>query len=76
MGDRRTLSHQRLPADRTWEQLEPMQRLRLSAFDNVASSVRRTSWAKYKFGWRRFGVDVSVRKWGAVIAPHIAFWAG
>ncbi|MBL9077495.1 MAG: glycosyltransferase family 2 protein [Planctomycetes bacterium] len=62
MGDRRTLSHQRLPAGTTWDMLEPMQRLRLSAFDNVASSVRRTSWAKYRFGWRRFGEDVTFGK--------------
>lgn len=62
MGDRSTLSYQRLPAGTTWEQLEPMQRLRLSAFDNVASSVRRSSWAKFRFGWRRFGEDVTFGK--------------
>jgi hypothetical protein len=62
MGDRRTLAHQRLPAGGTFADLEPMQRLRLSAFDNVASSVRRTTWAKYRFGWRRFGEDVTFGK--------------
>ncbi len=62
MGDRRTLSHQRLPAGTAFMDLEPMQRLRLSAFDNVASSVRRTTWARYRFGWRRFGEDVTFGK--------------
>ena len=62
MGDRATLSLQRLPAGRQLQDLEPMQRLRLSAFDNVASSVRRTSWERHRFGWRRFGEDVTYGK--------------
>jgi rhamnosyltransferase len=62
MGDRRTLAHQRLPDGKTFADLEPMARLRLSAFDNVASSVRRSSWARYRFGWRRFGEDVTFGK--------------
>ncbi|HEX6811367.1 MAG TPA: glycosyltransferase family 2 protein [Planctomycetota bacterium] len=62
MGDRRTMSLQRLPAGVTFADLEPMQRLRLSAFDNVASSVRRTSWEKHRFGWRRFGEDITFGK--------------
>jgi len=62
MGDRRTLALQRLPAGTSWAQLDPMQRLLLSAFDNVASSVRRTSWERHRFGWRRFGEDITFGK--------------
>lgn len=62
MGDRRTLALQQLPEGKAFADLEPMQRLRLSAFDNVASSVRRSTWAKYRFGWRRFGEDVTFGK--------------
>lgn len=62
MGDRSTLALQRLPEGKTWADLDPWQRLRLSAFDNVASSVRRTSWERHKFGWRRFGEDITFGK--------------
>lgn len=62
MGDRSTLSLQRLPDGKRFDDLSPMERLRLSAFDNVASSVRRSTWAKYRFGWRRFGEDVTFGK--------------
>lgn len=62
MGDRRTLAMQRVPAGSTFAQLDPMAQLRLAAFDNVASSVRRTTWAKYRFGWRRFGEDITFGK--------------
>ncbi|MEO6595860.1 MAG: glycosyltransferase family 2 protein [Planctomycetota bacterium] len=62
MGDRTTLALQRLPQDKTFADLQPMERLRLSAFDNVASSVRRSSWAKYRFGRRRFGEDITFGK--------------
>ncbi len=62
MGDRTTLALQRLPTGTAFAQLEPMQQLRLSAFDNVASSVRRSTWEKYRFGWRRFGEDITFGK--------------
>ncbi len=62
MGDRKTLAMQRVPVGQTFAQLEPMAQLRLAAFDNVASSVRRTSWAKYRFGWRLFGEDITFGK--------------
>ena len=62
MGDRRTRAMQRVPAGTTFAQLDPMAQLRLAAFDNVASSVRRTSWARYRFGWRRFGEDITFGK--------------
>ncbi len=62
MGDRRTLALQRLPAGTAFAALDPMQQLRLSAFDNVASSVRRSSWERHRFGWRRFGEDITFGK--------------
>lgn len=43
--------------------LEPMERLRRCAFDNVASSVRKSAWrALGGFGHRRFGEDVAFGK--------------
>lgn len=62
MGDRTTLAMQKVPAGSSFAELDPMAQLRLAAFDNVASSVRRTSWAKYRFGWRRFGEDITFGK--------------
>lgn len=62
MGDRRTLALQKVPEGRSFAGLESMQQLRLAAFDNVASSVRRSTWSRYRFGWRRFGEDVTFGK--------------
>lgn len=62
MGDRSTTTLQRLPAGKAFADLTPMERLRLCAFDNVASSVRRTTWARLRFGWRRFGEDIHFGK--------------
>jgi hypothetical protein len=45
-----------------FEQLEPMERLRRCACDNVAGSVRRTAWEQHKFGHRNFGEDVAFGK--------------
>lgn len=41
--------------------LEPLQRLMTCAFDNVASSVRRSSWERHPFPEAPFGEDVA---WG------------
>jgi rhamnosyltransferase len=38
--------------------LEPFDRLMHSAFDNVASAVRRSAWERFPLGPRRFGEDV------------------
>ncbi|HEX5054297.1 MAG TPA: glycosyltransferase family 2 protein [Planctomycetota bacterium] len=73
MGDRTTLALQRLPAGKTFADLQPMERLRLSAFDNVASSVRRRSWARHRFGWRRFGEDITFGKRVVEAGGCIAF---
>lgn len=46
-----------------FDALEPMERLRRCAFDNVASSVRKSAWrALGGFGRRRFGEDVAFGK--------------
>lgn len=53
---------QRLEASQDLESLEPMERLRLCAFDNVASSVRRSTWLRHHFGSCNFGEDVTFGK--------------
>ena len=39
-----------------------MARLQLCAYDNVAGSVRRTTWEQHRFGSRAFGEDVAFGK--------------
>jgi rhamnosyltransferase len=62
MGDRAKEPRQHLPPGKRLDELDPMRQLWLCAFDNVASSVRRSSWAKHRFGWRRFGEDITFGK--------------
>ena len=45
-----------------FEELEPLERLMACAFDNVASSVRRSTWQRHPFPEARFGEDVSWAK--------------
>ncbi|MBK8976154.1 MAG: glycosyltransferase family 2 protein [Planctomycetes bacterium] len=58
--------------------LEPMQRLRTCAYDNVAGSVRRSAWEQHRFGSRPFGEDVAFGKrlilggWRIVYEPRSA----
>lgn len=59
---------QRLP-DVEFEQLEPMERLQLCAYDNVAGSVRRSVWERIRFGERSFGEDVAFGK-RVILAGH------
>lgn len=49
--------------------LAPLERLAVSAYDNVAGSVRRSVWDKLRFGRRRFGEDVAFGK-RVVLAGH------
>ena len=56
------------PAD-GFAQLEPMERLQLCAYDNVAGSVRRATWQEHPFGHRRFGEDVAFGK-QLILAGH------
>lgn len=53
---------QRLDDPAQFEELEPMQRLQLCAYDNVAGSVRRSTWEEIPFGYRQFGEDVAFGK--------------
>lgn len=53
---------QRLSEPAEFERLEPLERLRRCAYDNVAGAVRRTTWAELRFGHRRFGEDVAFGK--------------
>ncbi|MHC5062544.1 MAG: glycosyltransferase family 2 protein [Planctomycetota bacterium] len=55
-------SVQKLDEPDSLAKLEPMQRLQLCAFDNVASSLRRADWESHKFGHCSFGEDVSLGK--------------
>lgn len=60
----------RLPAGKQLTDLEPFDQLMLSAFDNVASAVRRSVWERFPLGPRRFGEDVHYGK--RVIAAGLA----
>ncbi len=51
-------------AGRRFEELAPMERYLASAFDNVASSVRRSTWERIPFPERTFGEDVA---WGRAV---------
>jgi rhamnosyltransferase len=55
---------QRLEGDpaEAFEALDPMARLQTCAYDNVAGSVRRSTWEEIPFGHRRFGEDVAFGK--------------
>jgi len=48
----------KLPEGKQLEDLPPFEQLMLSAFDNVASAMRRSVWERFKLGPRRFGEDV------------------
>ncbi len=50
---------QQLPAGKAMDDLAPMDRLLLCAFDNVASAVRRSAWERFRFGPRPFGEDIA-----------------
>lgn len=44
--------------DRSWEQLEPMERLGLIRYDHVIACVRRSAWERHPFAPVSFGEDV------------------
>lgn len=52
------VTKKRLPEGKQLDDLKPFDQLMLSAFDNVASAVRRTVWERFPLGPRRFGEDV------------------
>ncbi|GDY02744.1 hypothetical protein LBMAG49_20730 [Planctomycetota bacterium] len=47
-----------LPEGKQLEELSGFDQLMTCAFDNVASALRRTAWAQFPLGPRRFGEDV------------------
>lgn len=61
--------YQRLESPEELDRLEPLERLSRVAFDNVASSIRRSVAEEIPFRRRRFGEDLD---WGhrAVLAGH------
>jgi rhamnosyltransferase len=58
-----------------YEALAPIERLQRCAFDNVASAVRRATWARYRFGRRRFGEDIAFGKQVVLGGESIVFQA-
>ncbi len=58
-----------------FESLEPLERLARSAFDNVASSVRKSSWRRCPFPHARFGEDVAFGRELLLSGGAIAFVA-
>ncbi|MCA8973198.1 MAG: glycosyltransferase [Planctomycetes bacterium] len=60
----------RLPEGKRLDELPPFEQLMLSAFDNVASALRRSVWQRFPLGPRRFGEDVFFGK--RVIADGLA----
>lgn len=57
-GRGEVVSKRQLEPGQKLSDLEPFEQLMHSAFDNVASAVRRTVWERFKLGPRRFGEDV------------------
>ena len=52
------VSKRQLEPGQQLSELKPFDQLMHSAFDNVASAVRRTVWERFPLGPRRFGEDV------------------
>lgn len=69
---------QEVESEAAFERLPPLERLSRAAFDNVASSLRRSVWEKIPFGRRDFGEDVAWGKrvilagWWIVFQPKCA----
>lgn len=57
-GRGEVVSKKQLEEGQKLSDLEPFDQLMHSAFDNVASAVRRTVWERFPLGPRRFGEDV------------------
>lgn len=60
---------QRLDDPARFENMTPMERMQLCAYDNVAGSVRRSTWEKHRFGHRNFGEDIAFGK-KLILAGH------
>ncbi len=57
-GRGEVVSKRQLEPGQKLSDLQPFDQLMHSAFDNVASAVRRTMWQRFKLGPRRFGEDI------------------
>lgn len=57
-GRGEVVSKKQLEGGQKLSDLKPFDQLMYSAFDNVASVVRRTVWQRFRLGPRRFGEDV------------------
>lgn len=57
-GRGEVVSKKKLEPGQKLSDLKPFDQLMHSAFDNVASAVRRTVWQRFPLGPRRFGEDV------------------
>ncbi len=57
-GRGEVVSKRQLEEGQKLSDLQPFDQLMHSAFDNVASAVRRTVWERFPLGPRRFGEDV------------------
>ena len=64
---------QRAESAEAFAALEPMERLRLCAYDNVAGCVRRSTWEGIRFGDRPFGEDVAFGKQVILSGQSIVF---
>ncbi|MEO0653206.1 MAG: glycosyltransferase family 2 protein, partial [Planctomycetota bacterium] len=60
---------------RLFDELEPLERLGRCAFDNVASSIRRSTWERMPFPHASFGEDVSLGHQLLLSGGAIAFVA-
>ncbi len=56
------ITTKRLPEGKQLSDLPAFEQLMLCAFDNVASSIRRTVWERFPLGPRRFGEDIHFGK--------------
>ena len=73
-GRGEVVSKRQLEPGQQLSDLKPFDQLMHSAFDNVASAVRRTVWERFPLGPRRFGEDVYFGK--RVIEAGLALWQG
>ena len=64
---------QRVASRAEYDALAPLERLHRCAYDNVAGAVRRSTWARYRFGRRSCGEDVACGKAVVLGGETIAF---
>ncbi len=67
------LKVQSIESPEAYAALDPMERLGLCAYDNVAGSVRKSIWQEHKFGRRAFGEDVAFGKKLILAGKNIVF---